>query len=58
MPITLLPNGRHARHLAPRTAPTAPAKRGPDLAEQPPTAPEKPEQGWWARLAEWMRGNA
>ncbi|MFI1052767.1 hypothetical protein ACH4U3_44840 [Streptomyces griseoruber] len=56
VPITLLPNGRHARHLAPRPARPASAERGP--AEQPPATPEEPERGWWARLAEWMRGNA
>ncbi|MEU6799887.1 hypothetical protein [Streptomyces neyagawaensis] len=58
VPITLLPNGRHAHHLAPRPAPTASERRGPDPAEQPPTAPDEPERGWWARLAEWMKGNA
>ncbi|MDX3517225.1 hypothetical protein [Streptomyces scabiei] len=58
VPITLLPNGRHARHLAPTPRPTHSVGAGPRQAEQQPTTVEEPERGWWARLAEWMKGNA
>ncbi|GGS16573.1 hypothetical protein GCM10010269_64620 [Streptomyces humidus] len=58
VPITLLPNGRHARHLAPRPARTASLARGPGSAEQTSAIPAEPERGWWARLAGWMKGNA
>ena len=58
VPITLLPNGRHARYLALTPASADPAGRGPRQDEQPPPVTEEPERGWWARLAEWMKGNA
>ncbi|QNP75875.1 hypothetical protein IAG44_20660 [Streptomyces roseirectus] len=51
VPITLLPNGRHARYLAP-------TPEQPRTPAQGPTPAQEPERGWWARLAEWMKGNA
>ncbi|MFM9612167.1 hypothetical protein ACSCBZ_35220 [Streptomyces niveiscabiei] len=51
VPITLLPNGRHARYLALTPTPAG-------GAEPPPESAEEPGRGWWARLAEWMKGNA
>jgi len=51
VPITLLPNGRHARYLEMTPTPAA-------TDDEPPTTVREPERGWWARLAEWMKGNA
>jgi len=58
VPITLLPNGRHARYLALTPASADSPGQGPQQAEQPTTTTQEPERSWWARLAEWMKGNA
>ncbi|MFM9441878.1 hypothetical protein [Streptomyces acidiscabies] len=58
VPITLLPSGRHARYLAMTPTPADSTADGSRPAEQPSATAEEPGRGWWARLAEWMKGNA
>lgn len=57
VPITLLPNGRHARHLAPMPARSS-QNTPPGLSAQPDRRQPAEGNGWLARVAKWMKGSA